>query len=343
MTLESDEVAPLHGTDNTRHDTVLEQWEVDPRRTCSHTTLLDPTLRGTVAESTALVQGHLLPGGGQSAGTGPRDCRHLPKLRSWRRTRANQDVEEEQRVERTRQRVFIGDVQGCSGELWDLLEHLGYDPAVHDLWFTGDLVNRGPDSLGVLRTMRDLGAGMVLGNHDLHLLRVAAGKRATGRKDTFQDVLTAPDREPLLDWLRQRPLLQAWEDVFLVHAGLSPRWDDPVAVANPLEQRIRAGRIPWDDPDLRFLLQARHCTAAGKRPTDDEHPPARFHPWDHFYQGRRTVVFGHWAARGRVCAERVRGLDTGCVWGGSLTAWLSDEDRFVSVPARRAYQEPRSG
>ncbi|MDF1552513.1 MAG: metallophosphoesterase [Deferrisomatales bacterium] len=244
-------------------------------------------------------------------------------------------------MEGTRQRVFVGDVQGCSNELRDLLERLGYDPAMHDLWFTGDLVNRGPDSLGVLRLVRELGGNTVLGNHDLHLLRVAAGERTTGRKDTFQDVLTAPDRGPLLEWLRERPLAQGWDDAVLVHAGVCPGWGDPVAVAGPLEQGIRAGRIPWDNPDLRFLLQARHCNASGERPADDEHPPARFHPWDHFYRGRRTVVFGHWAARGRVRGKRVRGLDTGCVWGGSLTAWIAEEDRFVAVPARRTYQVPQ--
>jgi bis(5'-nucleosyl)-tetraphosphatase (symmetrical) len=246
-------------------------------------------------------------------------------------------------VEQARERVFVGDVQGCSDELSDLLERIAYDPAAHDLWFTGDLVNRGPDSLGVLRTVRALGAGVVLGNHDLHLLRAAAGERAPGRRDSFQDVLSAPDRGDLLDWLRLRPLIRVWDDVVLVHAGLSPAWGDPAAVAAPLEQGIRAGRIPWDDPDLRFLLQARHCDGTGRRPADDEHPPRGFRPWDRFYRGRRTVVFGHWAARGRVRGKRVRGLDTGCVWGGALTAWMAGADRFVSVPARRTYQIPRRG
>ena len=243
-------------------------------------------------------------------------------------------------MEKKRQRVFIGDVQGCSGELSDLLERLEFDPARHDLWFTGDLVNRGPDSLVVLRLVQNLGANSVLGNHDLHLLRAASGERAASPRDTFQDVLDAPDRQPLLEWLRERPLVRVWDDLVLVHAGLSPGWDDPTAVANSLTLEIRAGRIPWDDPDLRFLVQARHCDAAGQRPADDLHPPVGFHPWDRFYRGRRTVVFGHWAARGKVCEARVRGLDTGCVWGGSLTAWIAEEDRFVSVPARRTYQTP---
>ena len=244
-------------------------------------------------------------------------------------------------MERTRQRVFIGDVQGCRDELSDLLERLHFDAAHYELWFTGDLVNRGPDSLGVLRLVRELGANTVLGNHDLHLLRTVAGQRTMSPPDTFQDVLAAPELESLLGWLRERPLVRVWDDLLLVHAGLSPRWHDPAAFVAPLERGIQAGRIPWDDPDLRFLVQTRHCDAAGERPPDDEHPPAGFHPWDYFYQGRRTVVFGHWAARGRVCGEQIRGLDTGCVWGGSLTAWIAEEDRFVSVPARRTYQVPR--
>lgn len=239
-------------------------------------------------------------------------------------------------------RIFIGDVQGCSHELALLLERLRFDPGQHELWFTGDLVNRGPDSLGVLRTVQQLGASAVLGNHDLHLLRVAAGQREPRPKDTLHAVLTAPDRDNLLEWLRQRPLVQAWDDLLLVHAGVSPAWENPLATAAPLERRLRAGLIPWDDPDLRFLLQARHCDAAGRRPDDDEHPAARFRPWDDFYRGKRTVIFGHWAARGKVSKKRIRGLDTGCVWGGSLTAWIAEEDRFVSVPARQAYQRPQA-
>ena len=240
-----------------------------------------------------------------------------------------------------RQCIFIGDVQGCRQELEDLLARVGFDPSRHELWFTGDLVNRGPDSLGVLRLVRDLGGDTVLGNHDLHLLRAAAGERQTGARDTFQDVLAATDREPLLEWLRRRPLVKAWEDLLLVHAGLSPAWGDPVTVAAPLEREIRSGTVPWNNPDLRFLVQARHCDAAGRRPPNDEAPPAGFDPWYRFYKGSRTVVFGHWAARGRVDGVGVRGLDSGCVWGGKLTAWLAGEDRWVSVPARRAYQVAR--
>jgi bis(5'-nucleosyl)-tetraphosphatase (symmetrical) len=238
-----------------------------------------------------------------------------------------------------RTRIFVGDVQGCARELDALLEALDFDAARSELWFAGDLVNRGPDSLGALRRARELGARSVLGNHDLHLLGLAAGTRKARPDDTLDDVLAAPDRDALLDWLRQQPLVRVWDDVVLVHAGLHPDWDDPQAIARPLEARIRAGNIPWDDPELSFLTRVRHCDARGRRPADDTNPPAGFAPWDHFYRGRRTVVCGHWAQRGLVRSERIRGIDTGCVWGGALTGWIAEPDRIVSVPALRRYQD----
>jgi bis(5'-nucleosyl)-tetraphosphatase (symmetrical) len=242
----------------------------------------------------------------------------------------------------SRARVFVGDVHGCADELDELLDELRYDPAAHELWFVGDLVNRGPASRRTLHRARELGAGTVLGNHDVALLRTAAGERGIRPRDTFQDVLDAPDRDDLLAWLHRRPLLVAWDDIVLVHAGLHPRWDDPAAVARRLEAAIARGELrgalPGDDEDLAFFLLARHCDAAGARPTDDVEPPPGFVPWDHHYRGRRLVVCGHWAARGLVRTERMHSLDSGCVWGGSLTAWIAEEDRVVSVPARRAYQ-----
>jgi bis(5'-nucleosyl)-tetraphosphatase (symmetrical) len=239
---------------------------------------------------------------------------------------------------RRRQRVFVGDLQGCGDELEDLLDALAYDPERHELFFVGDLVNRGPASARVLRRLMELGAESVLGNHDLHLLAVARGERKLKAIDTFRDVLEAPDRGLLLQWLRMRPLVRVWEDAVLVHAGLNPRWGDPRKVAAPLEAAIAGGAIPRRDADLDFLVEVRHCDADGNRPLDDDHPGAEFAPWDQHYAGRRTVVCGHWAARGLVRTERVCSLDTGCVWGGSLTAWIFEEDRFVSVPAHAAYQ-----
>ncbi len=239
-----------------------------------------------------------------------------------------------------RKRVFVGDVQGCADELEDLLRALDFEPARHELWFAGDLVNRGPKSLEALRRARELGEGSVLGNHDLHLLRVAVGVRETRDGDTFDDVLAAPDREELLAWLRVQPLVRQWDDVVLVHAGLHPRWTDPRAVAAPLEASIASGEIPRD-PDLDFLVSVRHCTVDGERPRDDRAPGPGFEPWDHHYRGDRIAVCGHWAARGLVLTERMRAIDTGCVWGGMLTAWVAEDDRVVSVPAREIYREPR--
>jgi bis(5'-nucleosyl)-tetraphosphatase (symmetrical) len=240
---------------------------------------------------------------------------------------------------RRRLRVFVGDLQGCADELEDLLQALAYDPERHDLWFVGDLVNRGPASARALRRVMQLGAGSVLGNHDLHLLAVARSQRRLSAKDTFQDVLEAPDRDALLHWLAMRRLVEVWDDAVLVHAGLHPRWQDPRTVAAPLEAAIARGEIPSGEPDLDFLVRVRHCDAEGKRPADDSEPGAAFAPWDHHYAGRRTVICGHWAARGFVRAERVCSLDSGCVWGGSLTAWIFEEDRFVSVPARAVHQQ----
>jgi bis(5'-nucleosyl)-tetraphosphatase (symmetrical) len=240
----------------------------------------------------------------------------------------------------SRPRVFVGDVQGCTHELDALLAALPFDPATIDLWFAGDLVNRGPDSLGALRRARALGARMVLGNHDLHLLGLAAGTRKVRPDDTLDEVLAAPDRHALLDWLRQQPLVQTWDDLVLVHAGLHPAWDDPAAIARPLEAQIRTGTIPWNDEALSFLTRVRHCDAHGRRPASDRSPDPGFAPWDHFYRGRRIAVCGHWAQRGLVVSERVRGIDTGCVWGNALTAWVAETDRIFSVRAARRYCEP---
>lgn len=235
------------------------------------------------------------------------------------------------------QRVFIGDLQGCADELEDLLAALPYDQSRQTLWFTGDLVNRGPASLRALRRVIELGADSVLGNHDVHLLAVAAGTQPARAKDTFDDVLAAPDRDALLSWLRHRPLIRTWDDVVLVHAGLHPDWDDPERVARPLEARIAAGDLPLDDPDLSFLTNVRHVTADGEQVETDDSSITDSAPWDHFYLGGRIVVCGHWAARGLVVKERLRALDSGCVWGGRLTAWIAEEDRVVAVPARRVY------
>jgi bis(5'-nucleosyl)-tetraphosphatase (symmetrical) len=232
-------------------------------------------------------------------------------------------------------RIFVGDVQGCREELERLLEAVRYDPVGDVLHPVGDLVNRGPDSLGALRLVKRLGAEAVLGNHDLHLLHSAAGSRPLGPRDTLADVLAAPDREELLDWLAALPFVRVFDDLYLVHAGLHPSWIDPAAElagADPLRPSSAA----------LFAARVRACDAAGNLPERDEFPPRPpFRPWHAFYRpeqhGGRTVVFGHWSVQGLVVRPHLRGLDTGCVWGRELCAWIAEEDRVVSVPAARAY------
>jgi bis(5'-nucleosyl)-tetraphosphatase (symmetrical) len=240
-----------------------------------------------------------------------------------------------------RRRIFIGDVQGCSDELRRLLDRVGFDPSTDDLEPVGDFVNRGPDSAGVLRFMRSVDAGGVLGNHDLHLLRVAAGTEHVQSKDTFGDVLAAADRDDLVDWLAARPFVRSWPDVLLVHAGIHPRWEDP--------ESVLAGLNAFTDrSEADFATCVRYCTPEGSRPASDKRDPGRpFAPWYDFQRRRlrarkKIAVFGHWAARGLVVEPTLRGLDTGCVWGGKLTAWIAEENRIVDVVAAKAYARPGS-
>lgn len=236
-----------------------------------------------------------------------------------------------------RRRIFIGDVQGCRDELERLLEATRYDPAGDELHPVGDLVNRGPDSLGVLRLLRSLEAGGVVGNHDLHCLRRARGESEPAEGDTLDELLGSDERDELLGWLAARPFVRAWGDVLLVHAGVSPEWtevEDALAGLDPREESATAG----------FATLVRYCDAKGRRPASDWPVPGEpFRPWYEFWPARegevRTVVFGHWARGGLVHLPRVRGLDTGCVWGKCLTAWIAEEDRLVQVYARRAYAD----
>jgi len=237
-------------------------------------------------------------------------------------------------------RIFVGDVQGCRAELERLLEALAFDPARDGLYPVGDLVNRGPDSAGVLRLARSLGARGVLGNHDVHALRAARGLRELGPRDTLGELFAAGDGEELLAWLAELPFVRVFPDLVLVHAALHPAWRDP--------ERELAGLDPLvPHPKVDFATRARYCTADGERPSTDWPPPdPPYLPWFEHWQARaderRTVVFGHWARLGLVQRPRVRGLDTGCVWGGQLTAWVAEEDRFVSVPAARAWSPASS-
>ncbi|MEZ6014061.1 MAG: metallophosphoesterase [Planctomycetota bacterium] len=232
-------------------------------------------------------------------------------------------------------RIFIGDLQGCREEFEALLEAVRFDPAEDALHPVGDLVNRGPDSVGCLRLCRDLGAMPVLGNHDVHLLRQAADPGLRGSRRTLEAVRADAEGDALLDWLRARPYALGWQDVLAVHAAISPRWAEPLDVL--------AGRDPLAlEPDTEFAVRARYCDAGGALPESDwPEPGPPFVPWDEHWRARpnerRTVVFGHWARRGLVQLERTVGLDTGCVYGGTLTAWIPEERRVVSVPARRVW------
>lgn len=260
----------------------------------------------------------------------------------------------------------IGDVQGCFDELQRLLKKVRFRPDADRLWFTGDLVNRGPDSLAMLRFVRDLGdrAVTVLGNHDLHMIAAQLTGRVR-KKDTFGDVLAAPDRDELLDWLRRRPLVHAEGDWLLVHAGLPPQWTvaDAVAIcaevsrtiASKRADRFFTGHMYGDEPDrwrpsprgwdrLRFVINCctrmRVCTPEGHVDLEYKGPagnaPDGLIPW-FTVPGRRsasaTVLFGHWSTLGRVHwpEHRAYGLDTGCVWGRQLTALRLDDRRLFAV------------
>ncbi|MBK5256316.1 MAG: metallophosphoesterase, partial [Vicinamibacteria bacterium] len=231
-------------------------------------------------------------------------------------------------------RIFIGDIQGCREELERLLGVLKYDSSLDALEPVGDFVNRGPDSLGTLRLLKSLGAGGVLGNHDLHLLAARRGARSLKSWDTLSQVLKAQDCEDLLAWLRAKPFVKAWPDVILVHAGLSPAWVNPAAALAGLDPESAHPRI-----DLATRL--RWCDARGETPPSEDDPPDEpgFRPWFDHLKGRfrETVVFGHWARLGLVNRIGFRGLDSGCVWGGRLTAWIAEDDSFMSVPAAKVY------
>ncbi|MDX2170638.1 MAG: metallophosphoesterase [Deltaproteobacteria bacterium] len=230
-------------------------------------------------------------------------------------------------------RICVGDLQGCLEPLERLLGAVGFSRGDR-LYSVGDLVNRGPDSLGVLRRLHELDARCVLGNHDLSLLRLAAGT-AKKRYPLLEPVLRAPDATRLLEWLAAQPVLRVEKDLAIVHGGLHPHWSDLRAAARTMNAGFDAAR-PDRDERVRFATEVRHCTADGARPEVDDPPPGPpFKPWDHWYRGERTVVFGHWAMRGLVRGKRVRGLDSGCVYGGPLTAWIAEEDRLVQVPGLR--------
>ncbi|MDP1735311.1 MAG: symmetrical bis(5'-nucleosyl)-tetraphosphatase [Sulfuritalea sp.] len=262
----------------------------------------------------------------------------------------------------------IGDLQGCYDPLCRLLDYISFDPVADRVWFVGDLVNRGPASLEVLRFVKSLGAAatVVLGNHDLHLVMQAEGYGKANKEDTLEDVLAAPDRDELLAWLRAQPLFHVEGDWAMVHAGLLPTWT--VAQAKALSDEASAalmaadyreflahmwGSEPavWEDDlagwdRLRVVVNAmtrmRYVTAAGamefraagaKAPPDKG--PAGCVPW--FSASTRAsadhqIVCGHWSALGFHEEANLLALDTGCLWGGCLTAVRLEDRRVVRQP-----------
>ena len=256
--------------------------------------------------------------------------------------------------------LAIGDLQGCNARLGALLHRADPDNS-RPLWFAGDLVNRGPHSLAALRRLRALGdrATVVLGNHDLHLLASATGVRKTHRSDTLDDIMLADDRPALLDWVRTRPLAHLADGHLMVHAGVFPQWtpEETVALAAEVQAvlsgpdwvdflRVMYGNTPtrWShslsgDDRLRTIVNGltrmRFIDAEGGmdfavKEGADAAPPG-LTPWFDV-PGRRTanvtVIFGHWSTLGLLMRPNLLGLDTGCVWGGSLTA-VSLHDREV--------------
>jgi len=254
----------------------------------------------------------------------------------------------------------IGDVQGCFDELVRLLRKIAFDAGKDKLWFVGDLVNRGPKSLEVLRFVRDLGerAVVVLGNHDLHLVAQHEGFERTHKGDAFTDVLSAPDRKALVDWLRQRPMMHVEGGYAMVHAGLLPQWSIEKALSLGREvERALAGSnyrdflknmygaepAEWSDAltgwdRLRVIVNAmtrlRFCTAQGRMElrAKGKIPPAGYSAWYGLRKEKETIVCGHWSALGLKITEKLAALDSGCVWGGSLSALRLEDRALYQVP-----------
>lgn len=264
----------------------------------------------------------------------------------------------------------IGDIQGCFVELQKLLALIKFNPKQDILWFTGDLVNRGPQSLEVLRYLKNLGPQhvIVLGNHDLHLLAVFYGARELQRGDTLDMILAAPDRFELMEWLRARPLCYSNEHYVMAHAGLAAKWsvqdanrlsrevEYQLQAANPAEfLRQMYGNQPdkWDESlteidrlrcIINYFTRMRFCYADGrldfgyKGSMADR--PADLLPWYDVQSRANTnnkIVFGHWAAlNGKADVPNIYPLDTGCVWGNELTAMRLGDETIFSIKAESA-------
>lgn len=258
----------------------------------------------------------------------------------------------------------IGDLQGCFRPLMQLLEEVEFDPERDQIWIVGDLVNRGPASLEVLRwcyANRDH-LVTVLGNHDLYLLALAAGAVQRKKRDTLDDILEAEDSNELLEWLRARPLIHRDGDWLMVHAGLHPSWrlEEAERYARDVERRIQIGsqasfeslfelppsKVAADAPvaelhryALAVMTRMRMCSDDGALDFDykgsPHDAPSDLRPWFTLRDPNSspvTVIFGHWAALGLHMANGVIGLDSGCVWGRALTAVRLDDRAVFKVP-----------
>jgi bis(5'-nucleosyl)-tetraphosphatase (symmetrical) len=257
----------------------------------------------------------------------------------------------------------IGDIQGCNSALGILLDEISFSASRDTVFVLGDLVNRGPDSVGVLHRLMALGASAkcLLGNHDLHLLAAAHGVRALKRGDTLQDVLQATDKTALIDWLRHQRMAMYEQSVLMVHAGVLPSWDvlKTLALAKELETILQGNNLnefllemygnkpaSWrDDLDgdkrlrviVNTLTRLRFCSVKGEMEFDSKegagNAPPGYMPWFEV-PGRltqdTTVAFGHWSTLGLINQPKLIALDTGCVWGGCLSA--------INLETREVYQ-----
>ncbi|MGF1721487.1 bis(5'-nucleosyl)-tetraphosphatase (symmetrical) ApaH [Vibrio kyushuensis] len=265
---------------------------------------------------------------------------------------------------------IVGDLQGCLDELICLLDQVKFNPIEDELWVTGDLVARGPKSLETLRFIKRLGdsAQIILGNHDLHLLAVSIGIHKIKDRDQTAPIFVAEDKDELLTWLRHQPLLAEHNDFVMTHAGISPQWDLAQArsAAEEVEQILRSDRWPWlienmysNSPSLwqtdlqgieryRYSINAltrmRYCFADSSLDMACKLPPSHLEqqesneliPWfklESRIKLEKPVIFGHWAALEGYENQQAIGLDTGCVWGGSLTMLRWEDKQYFEQPA----------
>ncbi|MBV8470687.1 MAG: symmetrical bis(5'-nucleosyl)-tetraphosphatase [Burkholderiaceae bacterium] len=271
---------------------------------------------------------------------------------------------------------IIGDLQGCCDALERLLLKLEFSPSRDHLYVLGDLVNRGPHSLATLRKLQALGGGAtcLLGNHDLHLLALACGARKAKRDDTAQEILAAPDRDALLDWLRRQHMARLEQGWLMVHAGVVPQWstEQTLLCAGEVESMLRGPDLvdflhamyantpdKWS-PDLqgierlRFIVNVltriRFCDAKGcldhKTKDGAGSAPPGFFPWFDA-PGRKTegqaIAFGHWSTLGLMQRPHLLALDTGCVWGGRLSAARVEAGRAQEIIQVDCEQAQRPG